>query len=75
MTHVPNVSNICDMSKGMDLKVRRIRAKVTQKQVAASVGLSRSWVARVERDDFEDSDAYERYEQALRTFEDVRRVA
>lgn len=56
----------------MDLKVRRIRSKVTQAQIAKHVGLSRSWVAKVERvaDDLP-RETVERYMVALRTFADV----
>ncbi len=60
----------------MDLKVRRIRAKVTQEQIAKHVGLSRSWVAKVERvpDDLPRL-TVEKYDAALRTFVDVSEVA
>lgn len=60
----------------MDLKVRRIRAKVTQQQIATRVGLSRSWVAKVERvsDDLPRA-TVQVYENALRTFQDVSEVA
>lgn len=59
----------------MDLKVRRIRAKVTQQQIADVVGLSRSWVAKVERQESLPVATIERYATALRTFADVREVA
>ena len=59
----------------MDLKVRRIRAKVTQEQVAKHVGLSRSWVAKIERQDNVTPEHVARYVDALRTFADVREVA
>lgn len=60
----------------MDLKVRRIRAKVTQQQIAVHVGLSRSWVAKVERvsDDLPVV-VVDKYLKALGTFADVREVA
>lgn len=61
------------MSTGMDLKVRRIRLKVTQEQVAQHVGLSRSWVAKMERiDDDLPAAKAEMILAALRTFENVR---
>jgi transcriptional regulator with XRE-family HTH domain len=60
----------------MDLKVRRIRAKVTQEQIAKHVGLSRSWVAKIERvpDDLPVA-TVTKYDNALRTFLDVSEVA
>lgn len=59
----------------MDLKVRRIRAKVTQEQIAHLVGMSRSWVAKVERTDEPKPRAVNLYNLALSTFPDVREVA
>lgn len=60
----------------MDLKVRRIRLKVTQEQVAQHVGLSRSWVAKVERiDDDLPAKTVKLIDAALRTFENVSDVA
>lgn len=60
----------------MDLKVRRIRAKVTQEQIAKHVGLSRSWVAKIERVPGDlPHDVVVRYDAALRTFLDVSEVA
>ena len=60
----------------MDLKVRRIRAKVTQEQVGKHVGMSRSWVAKVERiEDDLPAKTVARIEASLRTFENVSEVA
>jgi transcriptional regulator with XRE-family HTH domain len=59
----------------MDLKVRRIRAKVTQDQIAQHIGLSRSWVAKVERQENVAPENVAKYVEALRTFADVREVA
>lgn len=60
----------------MDLKVHRIRSKVTQQQIATHLQLSRSWVAKVERvsDDLP-RETVERYLAALRTFADVTEAA
>ncbi len=49
----------------MDLKVRRIRARITQQQVAERVGLSRSWVAKIERQDKVAVDVIGKYVTAL----------
>lgn len=38
------------MTTGMDLKVERVKARLTQQQVADRTSLSRSWVAKVEND-------------------------
>jgi len=60
----------------MDLKVRRIRAKVTQEQIAKHVGLSRSWVAKTERVPGDlPAVTVGKYLDALRTFENVSEVA
>lgn len=63
------------MTTGMDLKVRRIRARVTQEQIAKHVGLSRSWVAKVERSKEVAPAVVGRYYDALLTFADVSEVA
>jgi transcriptional regulator with XRE-family HTH domain len=62
----------------MDLKVRRIRLKVTQEQVADRLvpRMSRSWVAKVERiEDDLPAKTVARIEASLRTFENVSEVA
>lgn len=63
------------METGMDLKVRRIRLRLTQDQVAKRLGVSRSWVARAEGDNPPSSDALQRLDAALRTFGDVSEAA
>lgn len=64
------------MSQGFDLKVRRMRARITQKQLADALGVSRVWVSKLEiREDPLPAQAVSKYEAALSTFEDVRRVA
>lgn len=61
------------MTTGMDLKVERVKARLSQEQIAERVGLSRSWVAKAEgyRDAVPTTIA-ERYDAALRTFGVVR---
>ncbi len=63
------------MKTGMDLKVSRIRHKVTQAQVARVAGVSRSWVAKWERAEEIPAHVISKYETALNTFVYVREVA
>ena len=64
------------MSNGMDLKVKRIRAKVTQEQLAKAADRSRSWVTKVESGSDElPAQVVARYEAGLSKFLDVREVA
>lgn len=56
----------------MDLKVQRIRSGLKQREIAVAIGVSRSWVAKVERMPTVPAAAAERYSLALRTFALVR---
>jgi transcriptional regulator with XRE-family HTH domain len=60
------------MSTGMDFKLRRVKARRTQADVARIVRLSRSWVAKVEsmRGPVP-AEAAKLYDTVLRTFEHV----
>jgi transcriptional regulator with XRE-family HTH domain len=61
------------MTTGMNLKVARITARLTQAQVAERAGLSRSWVAKAEGFRGEvPADMISKYDEALRTFGVVR---
>ena len=57
---------------GMDLKLRRVKVRKSQQDVAAIVGKSRSWVAKVEaiRGQVPPEPA-SIYDTVLRTFEHV----
>lgn len=56
----------------MDFKLRRIKARKTQEDVALIVRKSRSWVAKVEaKRGTVDPDTAALYDAVLRTFEHV----
>lgn len=51
--------------KGIDLKVQRIRARLTQEDVARAASRERRWVIRVEQMDVVPPSQAERYAHAL----------
>lgn len=62
------------MTTGLDLKVRRTAARVKATDLAAQMGVSKSRISAIEREQFPSLEARERYLRALATLSDVPHV-
>lgn len=60
---------------GLELKLRRVAARVKQQDIAAEMGVTKSRVSGIEREGFPSAETQRRYLEALETLTDVPHVA
>lgn len=69
-----NVRTLRGMT-GLELKLRRVAARVKQQDIAAVMGVTKSRVSGIEREHYPSAEATRRYLAALETLTDVPHVA